>query len=723
MKYYSKAFNGGIISREFWGRIDDIKYQTGLAIAENAICMPQGNVVNRTGTQYIATVKDSSKKVRIIEFDYDEGQNLIIEMGAGYFRWHNKNGTLGYSNPAAWSSTTAYTIGSLVARNGNNYYCILGNTNQQPPNATYWYPLPANNIYEIPNPYAESDLFQIKKVQSNDVITLVHKNYPPKELRRYGATDWRLVDIAFAPTTAIPQNVIATPFASGTTNITYRYKVTATDATGSNESYPSAIASCVNDLSNSGHYNTISWAAISGALRYKIYKESNGIYGYIGQAEGLAFKDDNIAADVGVTPPNSSSPFTSANNYPQAIGYFEQRKAFASTINKPNTLWMTKPFTENNLNYSIPSREDDRIELSLAFDKKFFIEHIVNLGDILILLSDKSELYLSFNGDLLSPATVFSRKKSQVGSSYAEPQIVESNVVFCSSRGGHVRALSYVGDSQKYITDDLSLRCHELFDAVTITDTAYQKALDSIVWFVKDDGGLFALSYIPSQQVWAWTTHVTDGSFESVAIIPEGNEDSVYFVTKRTINGQTKRYIEKLAPRSWTQVKDSVHCDSAVTYSGTATTTITGLSHLEGKVVSILADGSVHPQKTVINGAVTLDYSASLVHIGLPFETKIQTLPLIINADGYGKGRNKKVNKVIFDLYRSRSIYAGSSFDNLNQFIPRSIEAYGSAPNEVQGEIEIVINATWTKTGQICISQKDPLPINIMSMTLEVDSA
>lgn len=723
MKIYLRSFNGGLIGREFWGRIDDPKYQTGLAQVENAICLPQGNIVNRTGTQYIATVKDSSKKVRLIEFDYDDGQNLIIEFGAGYFRWHNKDGTLTYPTPNAWSNAVSYAVGSLVSRSGLNYYCITSNINQQPPNSTYWYSLPSG-VYEIPNIYAEADLFQIRKVQSNDVITLTHKNYPPKELRRYGANDWRLVDINFTPITSAPTGVTATAVGSGTGGtIVYTYKVTALDAQGQNESYPSASGSCVNDISKVDHYNTISWTAVSGASLYNVYKESNGLYGYIGQASGTTFKDDNIASDLGITPPNSSNPFVGDGNYPTTVGYFEQRKCFASTINKPNTVWMTKTYTENNLSYSLPARDDDRIELPLFFDKKFNVQHIVNL-DSLFLLTNKSELLISYNGDSLSPATVFSRRKSQIGCSYVEPIVVDSNIIFCAERGGHVRSISAVGFDQKYELNDLSLRAHEKFDAVEIVDSAYQKAPEPVVWFVRNDGKLFGLTTIPEQQVVAWHEHSTDGLFESTATIPEGDEDSVYFIVKREINGQNKRYIEKLAPREWNEIKYSVYLDSSITYSGTPTNVITGLSHLEGKTVSCLVDGAVEPPHIVSGGQITLSEYGSIIHVGIPYQTIIQTLPFFSpNIDGFGKARKKKINKAYLFLYKSRSILAGTTLDTLNVFKPRSTEAYGMPPSEVNGEIELDLETAWTKDGQIFVVQNDPLPINILGMTLEVDNA
>ena len=153
-----RSFGGGEVTPEFFGRIDDIKFQTGLALCRNFIVLPHGPIANRPGFAFVRAVKDSTKKTRLIPFTYSTDQTMVIELGAGYFRFHTQGATL---------------MNGAVP-------------------------------YEISNPYAESDLFDIHYVQSADVLTLVHPNYAPRELRRLGATNWQLTTLSFAAPIAAP---------------------------------------------------------------------------------------------------------------------------------------------------------------------------------------------------------------------------------------------------------------------------------------------------------------------------------------------------------------------------------------------------------------------------------------------------------------------------------------------------------------------------------------
>jgi hypothetical protein len=200
---FNRSFAGGELSPEMFGRIDDVKYQTGAAKISNMIVTPQGPVQNRPGTAFVRAAKYANKKCRLIPFTYSTTQTMVIEIGEGYFRFHTQGATLGPGTPSAYSGATTYARGDLVSSGGTNYYCIAATTGNAPPNASYWYALPAG-IYEIPNPYAEADLFDIHYVQSGDVLTLVHPNHVPKELRRLSATSWNLTSISFVPTLAAP---------------------------------------------------------------------------------------------------------------------------------------------------------------------------------------------------------------------------------------------------------------------------------------------------------------------------------------------------------------------------------------------------------------------------------------------------------------------------------------------------------------------------------------
>lgn len=671
-----RSFSGGEISPEMFGRFDDAKYQSGLARCRNFITKPQGPAENRPGFAFVRAVKDSTKKVRLIPFTYSTTQTMVIEMGPGYFRFHTQGATL----------------------------------------------MSGGAPYEIANPYAEADLFDVHYVQSADVLTLVHPNYAPRELRRLGATNWQLTTLSFAAPIAAPG--APTLVAAGHTAVkyTYYYVVTAVDSEGVSESAASAASSAGGNLFETGATVTISWAAVTGASRYNVYKMQGGLYGYIGQTAGLSIVDDNISPDLGKTPPLYDSVFGGAGDYPGAVSYFEQRRCFAGTTNKPQNIWMTKSGTETNMSYSLPIRDDDRIAFRVAAREANTIRHIVPLTQLLLLTSSAEWRVTSVNSDAITPSTISVRPQSYVGSSNVQPVIINNTLIYGAARGGHVRELAYNWQASGFITGDLSLRAPHLFDTFDIVDMAYAKAPQPMVWFVSTSGRLLGLTYVPEQQVGAWHWHDTDGVFESCTVVAEGGEDALYCVIRRTINGASVRYVERMASRQFTDQADAFFVDCGATYSGVPADVISGLGHLEGKTVSILADGAVHPQRVVTGGSITLDIEASTVQIGLPIEADLQTLPLAVQLqDGsFGQGRFKNVNKVWLRVYRSSGIFVGPSASELTEAKQRTTENYGAPPALKSEEIPIVLTPSWADSGQIFVRQSDPLPLTVVSMTAEV---
>lgn len=675
VKTLQRSFNGGELGPEMFGQIADAKYQSGLAKCRNFVVKPQGPAENRAGFQFVREAKDSTKKVRLIPFTYSTTQTMVIELGAGYFRFH--------------------TMGATLMSGGAPY--------------------------EIANPYAEADLFDIHFVQSADVLTLVHPNYAPRELRRLGATNWTLSSIPFAPTLSAPGAPSISATGHTTVKYTYNYVVTAIAADGVSESAASSAGSAGGNLFETGAICTISWLAVSGAARYNVYKLQGGLYGYIGQTDGLSIVDDNISPDLSKTPPTYETVFNASGEYPAAVSYFEQRRCFAGTINKPQNIWMTKSGTESNMSYSLPIKDDDRIAFRVAAREANTIRHIVPLTQLLLLTSSAEWRVTSVNSDAITPTTISVRPQSYVGASNVQPVIINNTLIYGAARGGHVRELAYSWQANGFVTGDLSLRTPHLFDSFDIVDMAYAKAPQPIVWFISSSGKLLGLTYVPEQQVGAWHWHDTDGVFESCTVVAEGNEDVLYCVIRRTINGVSRRYIERMASRQFVAKEDAFFVDCGLTYNGVPADTITGLGHLEGKTVSILADGAVHPQQVVTGGSITLDNEAIKVHVGLPIVADMQTLPLALQIDGaFGQGRYKNVNKAWLRVYRSSGIFVGPDSDKLVEIKQRTTEPYGSAPALKSEEMQLVLSPSWADSGQVFIRQQDPLPLTLVSMTLEV---
>lgn len=760
VRSFQRSFSGGEVTPELFGRIDDGGRNSGLKSCRNFICKPHGPVENRAGFAFVRAVKDHTKRTRIIGFTYSNTQTMVIEMGEGYFRFHTQGATL----------------------------------------------MDGAAPYEIANPYAESDLFDIHYVQSADVLTLVHPNHAPRELRRMGALNWQLDSINFAPQVSAP-SVFVKGNGKGSTTF-YQYVVTSLAADGLRESAPSGpaqgtaytisaitkanpgvltttlshglaignpvyIDECAgmtglnknyyvvasvpaantltlddaagnaidtsafptytgggklyrsgvkNNLLASGGANTISWDLLAGVIRYNVYKFQGGQYGYIGQTDGTTFIDDNIAPDMSKTPPNYEDVFSAAGEYPGAVSYFEQRRCFAGSSNKPQNIWMTKSGTESAMSSSIPVRDDDRIAFRVAAREANIIRHIVPLSNLLLLTGAAEWRVTSVNSDAITPTTISVRPQSYVGSSNVQPVVINNTLIYAAARGGHIRELAYNWQASGFITGDLSLRAPHLFDGLEIADLAFSKAPYPVVWCVSSSGDLLGLTYVPEQQVGAWHRHDTvNGSFESCAAVAEGIEDALYCVVNRTINGQQVRYIERMSSRQFADLEDAFIVDSGLTYTGSPASTISGLDHLEGETVNILGDGAVHPQRVVAGGAVTLDVPCSVVHVGLPIQADLETLPLALQTDsGFAQGVQKNVNKVWLRVNRSSGVFVGPDEQRLTEAKQRTNEPFGSPPRLKSEEIPVVVSPSWGDGGQVFVRQVDPLPLTVVSMTFEV---
>jgi len=208
----------------------------------------------------------------------------------------------------------------------------------------------------------------------------------------------------------------------------------------------------------------------------------------------------------------------------------------------------------------------------------------------------------------------------------------------------------------------------------------------------------------------------TDGHFESCTSVAEGNEDALYVIVKRTVNARTVR----LHTRLFARPDAAFFVDCGVTYHGKPTRKLTGLHHLEGKTVSLLADGAVMPTGIVANGTVILEHPARHIQVGLPITADLQTLPLALQMEALGQGHTKNINQVALRVHESAGIFVGPTFARLTEVKQRTTEPYGISPALKSAELPVAISPAWQRDGALCVRQSDPLPLTILSMTLEV---
>lgn len=429
-----------------------------------------------------------------------------------------------------------------------------------------------------------------------------------------------------------------------------------------------------------------------------------------------------IAAFGGVGATFGVPVTTGTTTNPQAVSYFEQRRCFGGSGTLPQTLWATRSGTESNMTYSIPTRDDDTITARIVAREANVVRHLVPLNDLLAFTSGGVWRIAASDGGALTPATFSVKPQSYVGASMVQPVVTSASVLYAPARGSRIREVSFQWQTQRYQATDVSVLAPHLVDYFGVQQIAYASTPNQILWAVRSDGQLLGLTYQPEHDVRAWHQHDTPGLFKSICVIPEGDEDGVYAMIERTINGQTVQYIERKHSRQFSTLADAFFVDSGATYSGAPAGTMTGLWHLEGESVVALADAGVEPVQTVTNGTITLQAPASTVHAGLGYNCDLQTLPLSLEGmAAFGQGSTKNINGWAMRVLQSSGIQSGPSFDKLREYPQRTQDDdYGSAPGSINGVVRMKLSPQWQEDGAICVRQANPLPLTVLSLMPEV---
>ena len=584
----------------------------------------------------------------------------------------------------------------------------------------------AGQIFELATPYAAEDLAKLKRSQSGDILTLTHSNYPTKTISRYDHHDWRIADTVLTPNVAAPTGIKAVwhwgnnaDQNANTRN--YEYIVTAVDSERNEESKRSGVAKVkghreANWLSD--EYVTITWAAVNGASEYNIYRNVNGVYGYIGTAEGTTFTDDNIEPDLQSTAPVYKNPFDN-NNYPSCSTYFQQRKMYANSIKNPQTLWTSQTSAPSNFSVSRPLVATDAVTLSMDDREVNEIRHLVPMKDLIVLTSNSEWKVNGTDGVFQAnpmPAAVI---QSCYGSSHVEPVISGSMVLFVQAGGSVIRDLGWDIYTEGYDGDELSLFSSHLFEGKEVVSMSYAKEPYRLLYVIFDDGTAAIMTYNKKQKLCGWTQLVTKGTFESVDVVREGLEDVAYFVIKRHINGQDVKCIERTQTRI---IKDAakgflVDCGLSAEFS-TPATVIRGLDHLEGEKVICNVNGGIIDNLVVENGTIILPKEARSIVVGLPYEFEIETL----NLEGENtQGLKKVVNYVSVKIYNSREDFIFCGADGSEFRHSRSDDSINYANHLYSKDISQTVFALPQTDATIKVKQNYPLPLTILSISAVVD--
>jgi hypothetical protein len=426
----------------------------------------------------------------------------------------------------------------------------------------------------------------------------------------------------------------------------------------------------------------------------------------------------------------SLGAFSNTTGHATCVTFFEQRLVFAGTKSQPQTLFFSKSGDYENMdeNRGGTVADDDAIIYTIASNQVNAIR-FMTATRTLIVGTAGGEFAVSGGGTdvAITPTNILIKKQSNHGAANLDAIAVGNVTLFLQRAKRKIRELAYNFDVDGYLAPDMTILAEHISES-GITQMAYQQEPNQIIWCVRTDGQLIALTYQREQQVVAWHRHIFGGSFstgdavcESVAALPtDDNEYQIWVIIKRTINGATKRYVEYLHTFDFdeTDNTDFNFLDSQLSYSGSPVTSISGLSHLEGQTVAILADGATHPRKTVTSGSISLDRSASKVKVGLPYTSLLQTMRLDAGSqDGTSQGKTKRIFDITLRIYESIGIEVGPDLNNMERIPFRSSATLMDQAIPVfTGDKEIEFRGNYETDGYVYVRQDQPLPLTILSL-------
>jgi hypothetical protein len=414
--------------------------------------------------------------------------------------------------------------------------------------------------------------------------------------------------------------------------------------------------------------------------------------------------------------------------WPRSVAIHEARLFFGGTTHKPQTVWGS--VIDDYSSYRIGADDDLGLAITLASDAANGVQWLVSQESLVIGTTGSEWIFGARASDRTLTATNAAVKRNtSFGSAYIQARAVHDATLFVQRSARKVREFVYTFEKDGFSAQDLTMLAEHI-TAGRILQITIQRNPETVLWAVTGDGALIGLTYERGQNVAGWFRFETDGAFESIAVVSgTGEEDEVWVAVNRTIDGDTVRYVERFQLDQIRALKedrqeDLVCVDSAVVYDGAPITTITGLDHLEACEVSILADGAPHPARTVLGGEIELQLEASKVAVGLAFTATIEPTFLETGDPGsLSKAGVKRLHRVIAEVWKTLGMEvsgdAGATWSRIEFRTPGN--DMDAAPPLFTGIIEEHLEGSSQRQSTAIIRQRQPLPLNIMSLTFRYE--
>lgn len=381
-----------------------------------------------------------------------------------------------------------------------------------------------------------------------------------------------------------------------------------------------------------------------------------------------------------------------------------------------NQLDATKISDYKNFGVSNDVTEDDAISVIIK-DKKVDKINSIVAGQKLAVYSDDGNFV--HNNDTFTPNSATFLKQGATGGSNVKPVVVRDHIIYAHPMKQAVSDYAYNFETDGYAGQDITLLANHLFDGKVIKMLAYQQEPYSIIWVLQEEGNVLACTYLRQQNVIAWTPMDFGGKVLSLTVCSKGTTEELYLAVERT-NGT---FVEKMPVRLLSvDPKECFFVDCGRTYRGEPATIISGLDYLEGEDVVALADGNVIKDLTVENGSITLPIPASIVTVGLPYESVLETLTFDANTgDGSNLNRKKRVVAVSIRYNASRGSKLSVNGHKEVDMLRREQEGYNIPIALKSGVYREIIASTHDERTTIKIRQDEPLPITVVSIIPEIE--
>lgn len=661
LKYLQAVFNKGELSPRLKGRVDNQGYYKAYDSATNMLPYPEGAITYRPGFVYVNEVKNSANNSIVVGFRFSTVQNYVIEFGDQYVRFYRNRG--------------------LIESGGSPY--------------------------EVSTPYAHEDLYELNFFQSADVLYILHPDYQPRKLTRTSDTNWTLTTLNFTDGPYYPINSTATTLSrSGTT------------VTASTSIFTSGDVGRQIRMKDGSAWSTMEITAYSSGTSVTV----------------------DTSGSISSTTDWRLGAFGGNQGWPKIGTIFEERLMLGNTVSLPSTVWGSVTGEFENFAPSDPDDgevlDDSGFSFTIGDDQVNAINWFSSGRQLLIgttgaehsLTGGTSSGYAP-----ITPTNVTIKRETNFGSKEnIKPIRIGNAVLYASQSGRKVREMYYEFGIDSYISRDVTLFSENITRG-GIVQMTYVQEPDPYLWACTEDGQLIGMVYDRLQEIEGWHKHSVAGVDAKVVSLtqiprPGTEEDDLWAVVERTVNGNTVKYIEYLS-EIYEEVRAplddapdrfySKHLDSCITYDGyydanitlgattgtgvtvTASTGVfssgdvgsrikandgnavgvvatynsateveiditgtftgtsytagnwsmqskefSGLAHLEGETVSIVADGYVTDDETVASGALSIEQFASVVHVGLKYTANLRFLLVEFPQLGTIQGREKSVSRV-----------------------------------------------------------------------------